>query len=387
MLWTQTDIQTLREDTHAPLVRAGYKRAGQSSVSDWLLLGRRSLQKIERIVATAQNFGIALGKCGIRFIRTSTSYVMESPAGDQIVVRGNEYDELLDEAASIASPLLAPDPEGDFAPEPFHTPNVKTIAQIAEFTGLPVTSQMKSLVMIADGAPVLVLLRGDHQLSEKKFQAFTGASIIRQATADELRTTFGADPGSLGPVGVAGVRIVADSALSGRRNMICGANRNDYHLRQVTPNKDFTAGFADLRLVNEGDACVHGGPLVFSKVRVLSPEDPGVILESAAEQHHDSDGLTLPRAIAPFEVVVTPVHPERMEAAREIYQRFSDQSHDILLDDRDARPGVKFKDADLIGFPFRINIGKKLGEGLVELVARNPKQSSDVPVAELRIPS
>ena len=182
------------------------------------------------------------------------------------------------------------------------------------------------------------------------------------------------------------MRIVADRALSGRRNMIAGANRTDYHLRHVTPDRDFTAEYADLRLVNEGDQCIHGGPLAFSKARVLSAYDPGAILETAAEQNHDNDGLTLTGAIAPFTVVVTPVHPERMDAAREIYDRLVREGNDVVLDDRDARPGVKFKDADLIGIPYRINIGKKFTEGLVEFVERNPKRSTDTPVAEINIP-
>jgi len=400
MRWTELGIQTLREDTHPPLVRAGYKRAGQSSEPEWLLLGRRSITKIERIVATESDFGSALDRCGVRFVRTSGApyrYAVETPTGEDTLVRGTNYAELLDRAVSIAEPPLAADPSGDFAPEPFYTPGVKTIAQIAEFTSLPVTSQIKSLVMMADDVPVLVLLRGDHQLSATKFAAFTTASRMRQATADELRAIFGADPGSLGPTGVRGVRVIADPALLGRRNLIAGANRTDYHLRNVTPGKDFEAEFADVRLVNEGDTCVtDGAPLTFSKVTVVSPNDAGSILEASAAQNYDADGLTLPGSIAPFSVIVTPVHPERLEAAREICQRLSDEWRDqlgggvllddVLLDDRDARPGVKFKDADLIGIPYRINVGKKFGEGLVEFVVRSPKTSTDTPVADLKIP-
>ena len=150
------------------------------------------------------------------------------------------------------------------APEKFETPGIKTISALAEFTGLPRTSQMKSLVMVADGEPVLVLLRGDHQLSAVKFARFTGASDVRQARAEEIGQWFGAESGSLGPVGVANVRIVADFELQGRRNMIAGANQNDYHLRNVTPGRDFQAEFADLRLVNEEDRCAScGGELKF----------------------------------------------------------------------------------------------------------------------------
>ena len=125
------------------------------------------------------------------------------------------------------------------APEEFHTPNRKTIAEVAEFTGLPPRSQMKSLVMVADGKPVLALLRGDHQMSETKFAAFADAAEVRPAHPAEIVDWFGADPGSLGPIGIKNMRVVADLALEGRRNMIAGANKNDYHLRNVTPGRDF----------------------------------------------------------------------------------------------------------------------------------------------------
>jgi len=207
----------------------------------------------------------------------------------------------------------------------------------------------------------------------------------RQADGGEIRNWFGADPGSLGPVGVRDVKILADEALRGRRNMIAGANRTDYHLRNVTPGEDFATEFADLRQVVARDTSItDSGPLQFSKVILL--DTPERILNAAAQQNHDADGLRLPAAIAPFTVVVTPVHPERLAAAHQIYQRLLSEGHDALLDDRDARPGVKFKDADLIGFPYRINVGKKLAEGLVEIVERRSRKSSDVPIGEISIP-
>jgi prolyl-tRNA synthetase len=234
-------------------------------------------------------------------------------------------------------------------------------------------------VMVQNGQPLLVLLRGDHQLSPAKLPG------ARQAEAEEIRNWFGADPGSLGPVGVRGIAIIADEALLGRRNLIAGANRTGYHLRNVTPGGDFAAEFVDVRQVVEGDTSItDGGPLHFSKVTLL--DTPEHILNAAAEQNRDADGLVLPAAIAPFNVVVTPVHPERLAAAREIYQRLLSEGHEAVLDDRDARPGVKFKDAALIGFPYRINVGKKLAEGLVEVVERRSRKSTDVPTSEISIP-
>jgi prolyl-tRNA synthetase len=259
MLWTELSIQTLREDNHPLLVRAGYRRG-----TEWLFLGQRTLAKIEALLREESDRGRALERCGVKFVQAGDQFVAEGEAGGDVLVRGTNYAALLEKAVSVPQPPLAPDPAGDLAPEEFSTPGVKTIAQIAEFTGLPATSQIKSLVLAAGGAPLLVLLRGDHQLSPAKL---AGA---RPAEAEEIRRWFGADPGSLGPVGVSGIRILADEALRGRRNMIAGANKNDYHLRHVTPGEDFTAEFADLRQVTERDFSItDGGPLRFSPVVIL----------------------------------------------------------------------------------------------------------------------
>lgn len=374
MLWSELGIATVREDNHPLLVRAGYLRG-----REYLFLGQRALEKIAAILREESDRGRALERCGVDYIRAGGDFVVQSESGDEVLVRGTNYAALAAQAVGVAQPPFVSDPEGDLQPEEFHTPGVKTIAQIAEFTGLPATSQMKSLVLVREGQPLLVLLRGDHQLSPAKLPG------ARQAETEEIRSWFGADPGSLGPLGVRGIKIIADAALRGRRNMIAGANRTDYHLRNVTPGEDFEAEFADLRQAAEGDSSItDGGPLRFSKVMLVDTAER--ILSAAVEQNRDADGIVLPAAIAPFTVVVTPVHPERLAAAREIYQRLLTEGLDAVLDDRDARPGVKFKDADLIGFPYRINVGKKLAEGLVEVVERRSRKSTDVPVSEINIP-
>jgi prolyl-tRNA synthetase len=375
MLWSEIGIVTLREENHSLLVRAGYMRG-----RDYLFLGQRTLGKIAAILREESNRSVALDRCGVKSIRAGDDFVAESETGGEVLVRGGgNYAALLGRAAGCAQALSAPDPDGDLEPEELYTPGVKTIAQVAAVTGLPATSQIKSLVMVAAGKPLLVLLRGDHQLSAAKLPG------ARQAETAEIREWFGADRGSLGPVGVRGVKIVADEALRGRRNMIAGANKTDYHLRNVTPGEDFAAEFADLRQVVEGDtSAADGSPLRFSKVMLLDTAER--ILSAAVEQNRDSDGMVLSAAIAPFGVIVTPVHPERLEAAREIYRQVLADGHDALLDDRDARPGVKFKDADLIGIPYRINVGKKLAEGRVELIERRSRKSVDVPAGEISIP-
>jgi prolyl-tRNA synthetase len=351
----------------------------------------------------------------------SHEFMVASEAGEDFVARCPQcgYSANLEKAVAQPQPPSAPDPVGDRDPEPFHTPGRKTIREVAEFTGLPETSQMKSLVLVAGGKPVLVVLRGDHQLSETKFGAVSGHVEFRTALPHELQGWFGAEAGSLGPVGVANMPILADEALAGRRNMIAGANKDDYHLRHVTLGKDFEAALHDLRQVAAGDACVRcAGELAVNKaveighifklgykysesmgLRVLNREGNEVapimgsygigverILSAAIELYHDKDGIILPPAIAPFEVVITPINNSdaaQMEAAREIYRACLALGVEALLDERDERAGVKFKDADLIGVPYRVVVGKKLASGLVEIVERKSKVSTDVAAADV----
>ena len=350
----------------------------------------------------------------------SHEFMVSSEAGEDFVAvcPACGYSANLEKAVATSVPPRAADPEGGLAPEEFHTPGRKTIAEVAEFTGLPETSQMKSLVLVADGKPVLVMLRGDHQLSEAKFGLVSNDPEFRPAQPQEIQEWFGAAAGSLGPVGVQNVPILADQALVGRRNMIAGANKDDYHLRHVTLGEDFRAEIHDLRQVAEGDVCGKcGGPLQVRKtveighifklgykysesmgLRVLNADGKEItpimgsygigierILCAAIELYHDKDGMILPASIAPFQVVITPANNSdtaQMEAARRIYRDCLAAGLDAMLDDRDERPGVKFKDADLIGVPFRIVVGKKLSGGLVEVVARKTRQTVDVPVEQ-----
>jgi prolyl-tRNA synthetase len=272
--------------------------------------------------------------------------------------------------------------------------------------------------MVGDEKPYLVLLRGDHQLSETKFGVATGSVNTRQAHPDEIRDWFAADAGSLGPVGLKTMRILMDTTLEGRKNMICGANRNDYHLRHVTPGEDFRAETHDLRQAEAGDGCTRcGQPLEVQKcievghifklgykysqsmgLRVLDASGNEVtpimgsygigierILSAAVELYADESGMSLPPSIAPFFVIITPVNisdSSQRAAAEDLYARCGAARLDALYDDRDERPGVKFKDADLIGIPYRITIGKKLAQGLVEITERRTRRATDVPVSE-----
>jgi prolyl-tRNA synthetase len=347
--------------------------------------------------------------------------MVETPAGEDYIVvcEATGYAANLEKAVSRPAPPAVADCEEDLAPEPVHTPGQKTIEQVTAFLGVPATSVIKTLVLVADGAPVVALVRGDHQLSETKFQSATGCQEFRAARPEEMRELFGAEAGSLGPVGLAGPRLLADLALRGRRNLVSGANRDDYHLRNVTPEEDFRAEFFDLRQVAEGDTEIEtGAPLriqktveighifklgyKYSRSMGLNVQDQngnevpvimgsyGIGIErvlcAAVELFGDENGIRLPVSIAPFEVVVTPVKSADASlraAGDELYAALQAAGIDVLYDDRDLSPGVKFKDADLIGVPFRVTIGKKLPQGLVEVVSRDTKKVTEVAVADV----
>ena len=350
----------------------------------------------------------------------SQEFMVATEAGEDYVAfcRETGYAANLEKAVSRPMPAAAPDPRGDLAPEEVHTPNQKTIEEVAAFLDVPATALIKTLVVVGDGKPYVALLRGDHQLSETKFQSATGCQEFRPAHPEEIHAWFGADAGSLGPVGVTGLPMLADECLQGRVNMISGANKNDFHLRHVTPGEDFECVYYDLRQVAEGDTEANTGlPLEIKKMveighifklgykyshsmglNVLNQdgvETPVImgsygigierILCAAIELYADKDGMSLPPAIAPFEVVVTPIKYSDAGlrgGADQLYAGLKAAGVDVLYDDRDLSPGVKFKDADLTGIPYRINVGKKLPLGLVEIVERRTRQVLEVPIAE-----
>lgn len=366
-------------------------------------------------------------RCGLKFVAVeahsgamggteSHEFMVPADAGEDSIALCTQcgYAANLEKASSRPVPPAVADPDVEAAPEEFPTPGRKTIAEVAEFTGLPESSLIKTLVMVVRGEPVLVLLRGDHALSQTKFEAAVGTSEFRPAHPDEVRQWLGADVGFVGPVGVRGIPVLADEALRGRKNMVCGANRNDYHLRHVTPGRDFQAEYRDLREVVDGDTCLRCGSRLEVKraievghifklgykysesmgLRVLNEQGREVpvimgsygiglerILTAAVELYHDEDGMALPVSIAPFEAVITPVNradESQWAAAEQLYNECRQLGLDVLLDDRDERAGVKFKDADLIGIPYRVTIGRKLAEGKVEIVERRTRATEEV---------
>jgi prolyl-tRNA synthetase len=372
-------------------------------------------------------------RCGLRYVAVeaysgamggtvSHEFMVPTEAGeDSIAVCACGYAANLEKAEALALPVE--DQAGEAAPEPFATPGIKTIDALAEFTGESPARLMKTLVYVAESQPVVLLLRGDDALCESKLATVLGTAVFRPATPEEALALHGANVGSLGPVGLRGVKVLADRALAGRKNLVTGANRDGYHLRNVTPGRDFSAEYADLRVVRTGDLCMRcGKPLrvsvavelghVFKLGRRYSEsmhatvldargvEVPLVmgsygiglerILSAAVEQNHDDDGMFLPRSIAPFEVILTAANMDEEQvraAAEKLYVEMRAKSIDVLFDDRTERPGVKFKDADLIGVPYRVTVGKRrLEQGQVEIFQRSTKQIENVKLSEV-VPS
>jgi prolyl-tRNA synthetase len=298
------------------------------------------------------------------------------------------------------------------AVEKFATPGVVTIEALSkEPYKVPANRQIKTLVYIADSKPVIILIRGDDQLNETKFAAKTGAVAVRPATVEEIVPLLGAKPGSLGAVVnvPADVKIYADERLQGANDMTTGANEDGFHLKNVSIERDIkvTAWF-DLRTVSAGEPCVKcGKPLkirraievghVFKlgtkysealnatfldtdgsrKPSVMGCYGIGVTrtLQAIIEQGNDKDGVIWPLSTAPYQVCITPLavtpDSEAMKLAEKFYAELTARGVDVILDDRDERPGVKFKDSELVGFPIRIGIGEKsLAKGEVEIKPR-----------------
>ena len=379
-------------------------------------------------------------RCGIQFSiveassgsmggSESNEFVARTDAGEDFIASCSNCDYAANlEKATSHLPAIQ-DGAGPAAPEEFPTPGVRTIEDLTAFPGgAPADRQIKTLVYIAtvDGetTPVLALVRGDHQLHEVKLNDSVGSTAVRPAHAEEIRELLGASAGSLGGVRAKKIahsvnrnlRIIADLGLKGRRDMTTGANKDDHHIRGVDVERDIEVDqWTDLRIVNSGETCprCNSGKLeVFKAMEighifklgtkysksmgatVLTADGKEVpivmgsygigverIITAAVEQNHDADGIVWPKSITPFDVVVTitNIKDEKLRDAGEtLYQELQGAGLEVLLDDRDERAGVKFKDADLIGIPYRVTIGRKIGDGIVELFDRRAKQSEDV---------
>jgi prolyl-tRNA synthetase len=384
----------------------------------------------------------------------SQEFMVYTDAGEDLVVSCPNcgYAANLEKATSRLEALEELARTGDGKPELVHTPGKGAIADVSEFLKVSPKQDIKAVAYMVtvrgsesdkkealQAQPLAVFLRGDHTVSETKLlgalngelakqRKGLGVSDLRPMAADEVAQFFSGPGGYIGPVGPSfakealnsGFTAVMDAALEGRHDMICGANKLDYHFRNITPGRDFQPTLvADVRNAVEGEGCPNcGHPLKIGKAveighifklgykysesmgaRVLDEHGKEVtpimgsygiglerILTACVEQNADANGFWMPANIAPFEVVVTPTNTadEKINAgAAEIATSLETAGFDVLLDDRDERPGVKFKDADLIGVPYRINVGKKLGEGIVEVVTRAGSTREDVKISDV----
>jgi prolyl-tRNA synthetase len=409
-------------------------------------------------------------RCGLKYMvveadsgamggKESHEFMVRTPAGEDQIVScdGCKYAANMEKATSKPDAVEDLKAEGDGKPLLVHTPGKGAIADVAEFLKVSPKQDIKAVAYMALKAgdagkkleqPVVVFLRGDHTVNETKLLGLLKASELRPMQTGELEHYFEGPAGFIGPVGLVArprdllglwlqssketikkeypkfaaviddprnINVALDSALVGRSNMICGANKLDYHFKNVTPGKDFELTIsADIRNVEAGEACPNCGKALridtaveighifklgyrYSEsmgARVLDKNGKEVtpimgsygigierILTAAIEQGNDEDGFWLPASIAPFEVVVSPVNMKDQavkSASEDIAQRLEGAGFDVILDDRDERPGVKFKDGDLVGIPFRITVGKKVTEGTVEVLVRSTGEVRDV---------
>ncbi|MGV2941144.1 proline--tRNA ligase [Mesobacillus sp. LC4] len=304
--------------------------------------------------------------------------------------------------------------------EKVQTENKKTIDEVSSFLNVEAKDCIKSLLFKVDDRYVLVLVRGDHDVNDIKLKNYYEASVVELADTATTKEVLGCSVGSLGPVGVDGVEVIADNAVQAVVNGVCGANEEDYHYKNVNPERDFkVAAFTDLRFIKEGDPSPDGqGTIVFAKgievghvfklgTRYSEAMNAEILDENGrtkpmimgcygigvsrtmaavAEQFNDENGLVWPTNISPFHVHLIAVNMKdsaQAELAQELYSSLQAAGMEVLLDDRQERPGVKFADSDLIGLPVRVTVGKKAGEGIVEVKIRKNGEMQEVQKEDL----
>jgi len=391
-------------------------------------------------------------RCGLRYMvveahsgamggSQSHEFMVRTTAGEDFIVSCEKcnYAANMEKAISKLDPVADLASEGDGKPLEVHTPGQKTIEDVARFLGVSPRNKIKTLALMAtredkksgkvQSQAVILLLRGDHQMNEAKLSSAVGGRETRPMQEEEIVALFKSPAGFLGPLNIEWAKsltdtdkplLLVDQALEGRKNLISGANKEDFHVKNITPGVTFQpTAYADLRSVTAGEACPNCGAALridtaveighifklgykYSDsmgARVLDRNGKEVtpimgsygigierILTSAIEQNNDENGFWLPPQIAPFEIVVVPtnVSDDKVRTtAEDITRRLEAAGFDVLLDDRDERPGVKFKDADLVGIPFRVTVGKKVTEGMVEVVQRSTRETRDASIAAI----
>lgn len=351
----------------------------------------------------------------------SNEFMVLAESGEDTIIYCDNCDYGANLEKAVCPETAADAPKAEALPlEKIPTPGVKTVKELSDLLGHPENEQIKTLIYLADEELVCVLLRGDHELNEIKLKNLLGCELLVMAAENDVRAALGAGFGSLGPVGNP-LKIYADFAVKPLANAGCGANEDGFHFINVNPGRDFTVDvYADLRNAVVGDACPHCGHPVgamrgvevghifklgtkYSQSMNATYLDPngkaqyvvmgcygiGVsrTMAAAVEQNNDEHGIIWPMPIAPYQVIVVPVNAKKadqMEAAEKLYEEMTAAGLEVLLDDRDERAGVKFKDADLIGIPIRVNVGPKgLAVGEVELKLRTAEEAEMVALTEI----
>jgi prolyl-tRNA synthetase len=420
-IWYQ--IQTKLRDEARP--KSGVLRTREFSMKDSYSFDTSEEGLAENYRLHANAYHRIYERCGLRFLMVesdpgmmgggmSHEFMAPSPAGeDEVALCGKcGYSANVELALSVPPKIE----EKDWEKGEVHTPEKRTVQEVSNFLKLPPSYFIKSILVIAEKGPVLALVRGDQELHEKKLAKVIGSH--RPAQKTEVKEILRVEAGFIGPVGQK-VRLVADESLK-QGSYVSGANKPHYHLRGIRAGRDFTPDWHDIHAAKAGDLCAKcGGPLHVEKVIEIGnifklgtkyslplkaffldengQEKPIImgsygigparIAAAAIEQNNDRDGIMWPRSIAPFDVELLPLNmndPKTVETAEGLYASLKEGGFDVLMDDRDERAGVKFKDADLIGIPVQVIIGEKnLKEGLVEIKDRKTKESIKVRVEEV----
>jgi prolyl-tRNA synthetase len=407
-----------------PRPRAGLLRVREFIMKDAYSFDRDAAGLDESFSLHAEAYNRIFERCGLTFYeveaesgimggKESWDYLAPAESGANDLVRCENGDYAADIEAAEGIPRAPVFPATLQAPEKVETPQVATIEDLAKLLGIDAAATSKAMPVMVGERLLLALVRGDDRVSEEKLTT-TLESAFRPATDDEIRESFGAGGGSLGPVGV-DIEVIADNALR-EGQFVAGANRDGWHLRGVEAGRDYQPRFADIRLTNEGDRCPKcGGKLIAETAIELGhifklgtfysepfgatylDEDgkeqlivmgsygigPGRTMAAIIEQHHDDKGIQWPASVAPYEVHVV-VLAGQEEHAESVAAALDAAGFDVLLDDRDSRAGEKFADADLIGCPIRVTVGRKVAEdGTVDIRERTKGEDNAVSMGEL----
>ena len=406
-----------------PRPRGGLLRVREFIMKDSYSFDRDEAGLDESFRKHAEAYGRIFERCQLEFYEVEaesgemggkdSNDFLAPGAGENFLVRCENGDYAADIEAAHGVPSTADFPAVLAAPEEVETPGMRTIDEVSKLLDVDPRATAKAMPVVAEGKVILALIRGDDRLDEAKIAAVLG-QFVRPAHPEEITETFGADGGSIGPVG-SPVPVLADEALR-EGQYVVGANRDDRHLKGAQAGRDFEAEFADLRRVKEGDSCPNcGGNLTIEQAIELGhifklgtfysipfeanflDEDgtekplvmgsygigPGRVIAAIVEQHHDEEGIVWPRSVAPYDVHVVTL-PGVEEQAQEASSALDAAGLSVLLDDRDARAGEKFADADLIGLPSRVTVGKKtLEDGAVDVRERATGEERRVPIASL----